>query len=195
MRELWKRKKREYLYKAKTPDEISVAVDRIALPTGSEFDYVHVDCPYEVVYVVGINERREILLLRQFRYLIDGWIWEVPAGSPNANESLEEGAKREFEEESGFQAGKIEKVGSFYSSVGLTNQYCHVFLASDIRESSQSLEETELITVSWVSLAKAMEMVEKGEIENIGAAYGILLTTHLLGKSSGKPNESSQKEL
>lgn len=171
----WKLVKRDKIYEAETPDEISFIRDRIELPSAHQFNYVYVDCPYEVVFVVGVNEQRDVLLIKQFRYLLNEEVYEVPAGSPEGNESLEDGALREFEEESGYRAASIEKLISFYPSSGITNQQCHVFLAKNLVKTRQDLEETEDIEVSWMKLSDAAALAREGQIKNAGAALGLLL--------------------
>lgn len=180
MKKDWKLKNRRYLHKAKNPDEISVIVDKIQVGTSHEFDYIYVDSPYEVVFIVGYNNERQILMIRQFRYLVNKTLWEVPAGSPNPGESLEDGARREFEEEAGYKVGKLLKIGSFYASVGITNQINHIFLAIDLIPSEQHLEDAEQIDVEWISLDDALKLVLAGEVLNVGAAYGILLAAEWL---------------
>lgn len=174
----WKLKDRNIIYQAKTPDEVSFIADRIQLPSGKEFDYVYVDCPYEVVYVVGIDRDHNVLLIHQYRYLIDQEIIEIPAGSPNPGETLEEGAKREFEEETGFIAGHLINLTTFYPSSGMTNQKGHIYLALDIEQSQQNLEDGEEIIIEWVPLSRAVKMVADGKIKNVGAAYGLLLAAN-----------------
>lgn len=180
----WALKNRDTIYAAQTPDEISFVRDRISLPSGHEFNYVYVDCPYEVVYVIGVNDRQEILVINQYRYLLGENVFEVPAGSPEGEESLEAGALREFEEEAGYIAKSIRKLTSFYPSSGITNQKCHIFLASNLEESNQNLEESEEITVSWMHIDKAISMVHQGAIENVGAALGIVLAERIIKNSN-----------
>ncbi len=170
----WNKLKRDYIYKAKTEDEISFVSDKIELPSGRKFDYVFVDCPYEVVYILAKKDNK-FLMINQHRYIIDKEILEIPAGSPEKNESLEEGALRELEEETGFKAEKITQIGSFYPSIGMTNQIGHIFLADNLIKTEKNLDETEVIKLKWVDIDDSFRMVKNGEISHIGAAYGILL--------------------
>lgn len=174
----WKSLDRNVIYEAKTPDEISFIREKIILPSGHEFDYVYVDCPYQVVYVVGIDGQDNVLLIKQYRYLINEHVVEVPAGSPDGGESLEDGARREFEEESGYQAEKILLLGTFYPSSGITNQKGHIYLALNLKKTNQKLEIGEDIEIKWKPLAEAVKMVYQGKIQNVGAAYGILLANN-----------------
>ena len=175
---MWKRKSRKCIYKAKNADDISILVDHIQLASGKEFDITFVDSPYEVIFIIGIDDINRVLLLKQYRYLVEKTLIEVPAGSPKPGETLEIGACREFEEEAGYQIGKLTKIGSFFSSVGMTNQLNHIYLATDIQKTIQSLGEGEIIEIlDWLPIEEAVQLVYQGKILNVGSAYGILLAS------------------
>lgn len=174
----WKTIQTKVIFEARNPDEISFKQDEIELPDGKRFEYVYAHSPYEVVFVVGVDAGGRVAMLRQHRHLVQDELWEIPAGSPEREESLESGALREFEEESGFRAKKIEHLSSFYPSVGMTDQVNHVFVAWDLEESIQRLEETELIRVRYLPFDDAVELVYSGQVKNVGAAYGLLMAKH-----------------
>jgi hypothetical protein len=71
---------------------------------------------------------------------------------------------------------------SFFSSVGITNQKNHVFLALELTRSDQHLEEGEIIAAEWVPLEEAIKMVFAGKVLNVGAAYGLLLANEWLSR-------------
>jgi ADP-ribose pyrophosphatase len=182
----WKTLETRAIYRAQAPDEVSFNEDRIALPSGDEFRYVYVHSPYEVVFVVGFDGAGNVVMLRQHRHLVQEELWEIPAGSPEGNETLTDGALREFEEESGFKAGQITHVCSFYPSVGITDQVNHTFVAWDLTKSSQQLEDSELISVKLMSVDEALRLVYAGEVKNVGAAYSLLMAKHWLDKDVDK---------
>ena len=185
---MWKLKKRKYIYKAQNPDEVSFVIDRIALRSGKEINYVFVDCPYQVVIVISVDAKNRILMIRQYRYLVNKELLEVPAGSPNPGETLEAAAIRELEEEAGYKANKVIKLNSFYSSVGLTNQVCHVYLACELQPSSQQIEEGEIIRrVEWIPIKRALKMVKQGKVMSVGTAYGIVLANMWLENKYSQP--------
>jgi ADP-ribose pyrophosphatase len=182
-KDIWRCKKRKYVYKAKNPDEVSFVIDKIILPSGKEFNYGFVDCPYQVVIIVGVDERNRILMLRQYRYLANEELLELPSGSPNPGESLDSAALRELEEETGYKANKLIKLNSFYSSIGITNQLCHIYLAYELQPSTHQLEETEGIRcVEWIPITQLLKMIKHGEIMSVGTAYGVILANIWLEK-------------
>ncbi|MGF7236447.1 MAG: NUDIX domain-containing protein [Frankia sp.] len=170
----WKKVGSREIYRAQTPDEISVVSDQIELAGGARFNYVFAHSPYEVVFVVGIDPGGNMILLRQHRYLAEDYLIEIPAGSPNDGESLEDGARREFEEEAGYSVGRLEKIAEFFPSIGITDQINHVYVGWDLRETRQRLEKTEDISSFRVSIDEAVDMVYEGKIISGGAAYSIL---------------------
>src|SRR5262249_16481951 len=95
-----------------------------------------------------------ILMMRQYRYSIDGELWELPAGTLEGhevesrvapNETPEDCAARELREETGYQADKLEKVAECYAMPGSSNELIHVFFAQGLQKGEQKLDEGELI--------------------------------------------------
>lgn len=171
----WKRIKRDYVYRAKTPDDISFVVDSVLLPNGRQTEYSFVDCPYHVVAIVAMDSNAKIALIKQSRYVVDDVVIEVPAGSPVEGETLAEGAGRELAEEAGVLATSFEELGTFYSSIGITNQRVTVFLATQLVMTEQKLDDMEEIKVEWTPLPDAVEMVKKGLVSSQTAAIAVLL--------------------
>jgi 8-oxo-dGTP pyrophosphatase MutT (NUDIX family) len=180
----WVLKQRHVLYQAANPDEISLLGDDVIAPSGHEFTYVHVDCPYEAVFAIGVDAKLNVLMIRQYRYVVGEEVWEVPAGSPEGQESLEEGALREFEEEGGYTATEITKLGSFYASIGITNQKCHVFMVRGLTRTTQNLGIGENLRVKWIPLQEAVSLVLGNSVSNVGSAYGLLLAKAYLDQTA-----------
>ena len=108
-----------YAYEAATPDEISFRVDEVEFPSGRVGTYAYAEYPFEVCFVLPVNDAGELLLIRQHRYPIGEELLEVPAGSPLPGESLEDCARRESEEETGFPPRDIQRLFTFYPSPGV----------------------------------------------------------------------------
>jgi ADP-ribose pyrophosphatase len=173
----WKRIRRDYIYRAKTDDDVSFIVDSILLPNGRKAEYTFVDCPYHVVAVVALDEDANVAIISQSRYVVDETLLEIPSGSPVKGESLVEGASRELAEEAGAEAAKFEELGTFYPSVGITNQRVTVFMATGLTMTAQNLDDMEHIEVEWTPLPDAVEKVRKGQVASQTAALAILLAS------------------
>jgi ADP-ribose pyrophosphatase len=109
------------------------------------------------------------------RYLL-----EVPAGTLNHGEAPEEGAARELEEELGYVAGCLEKLSEFFVSPGFCEEKMWIYLATDLRETTQRLEADEVIEVRRCSIQAALEMINDGEIEDAKTIIGLLLAAPLV---------------
>jgi len=112
---------------------------------------------------VGADGR--VLLVRQYRYAVGAFVWELPAGRLDAGETPEQGARRELVEEAGLEAGRVEPLLSFYTTPGFCDEVIHVFRASDLRVVPARPEEDERIEPSWLTLEQALAMIDRGEIK------------------------------
>lgn len=166
---------RSYAYQASTPDEISFRVDEVQFPSGRVGSYAYAEYPFEVCFVLPLNEDGELLLIRQHRYPIGRALLEIPAGSPQPGESLEDCARRETEEETGFRPRDLERLLSFYPSPGSSDERAHLFLARGLERSDRAPDPDEVTDVQFVTQEEARRMLRDGEIEHAAAALGILM--------------------
>lgn len=106
-----------------------------------------------------------VVLVRQYRYATDGYIYEVPAGRPDREgEPWEECAARELEEETGLRAGSLRKLTTIYTTPGFTDERIHLFLATDLHPGTQARDADEFMDVVEVHFSEALRMVEDGRI-------------------------------
>jgi ADP-ribose pyrophosphatase len=126
-------------------------------------------------------------LVRQYRHPAVKYLLELPAGTLNDRERPEVGAARELEEELGLIAGNLEKLSEFFVSPGFCAEKMWLYLATDLRETAQRLEEDELIEVVRVSLDRALQMIAEGEIEDAKTIIGLLLAAPRLGRAAFEP--------
>ncbi|MEM0487244.1 MAG: NUDIX hydrolase [Sulfolobales archaeon] len=117
----------------------------------------------------------EILLVKQFRAPIGGWIIEVPAGRVDPGETPEEAARRELVEETGYYPRKLDKLGSICMSPGYSDEILHVYLAEDLEFVGSSPEPGELIEVIRLKLANALDIVLSEPILDAKTLASILL--------------------
>lgn len=106
-----------------------------------------------------------VLLVRQYRYAVDAYVWELPAGRLDPGETLEAGARRELVEEAGLEAGRVEPVLSFFTTPGFCDEVIHVFRATELRAVPARPEEDERIEPTWFALDEALAMIDRGEIK------------------------------
>ncbi len=125
--------------------------------------------------VIPVFEDGTVALVRQYRHAAGKYLLEICAGTLNAGEDPEIGARRELEEEIGVTAGKMEKLCEFYVSPGFLTEKMHLYLATDLTETAQNLEADEILTVERHHLSDLFEMVKSGQIEDAKTIIGITL--------------------
>lgn len=103
-----------------------------------------------------------LILIRQFRPAIEDFILEIPAGRLEPGEDGAACVGRELQEEIGYRAGQLKKLGEIYSSVGFCNELIHIYLATDLQQVGQQLEEHEFIDLQIMTLDDALELVKNG---------------------------------
>lgn len=105
-----------------------------------------------------------IVLIRNYRYVVGEYLYELPAGNVDRGEDPEVTAARELTEETGYQAGKLEKLGAFLAAPGTSDEVLHSYLATDLRPGRQALEEYEDIAAEAFEPARLKEMVREGTV-------------------------------
>ena len=124
-----------------------------------------------------------IALVRQYRHPAVKYLLELPAGTLNDKERPEDGAVRELEEELGVRAGKLEKLSEFFVSPGFCEEKMWLYLATDLTETKQRLEDDEFIEIVRVPIERALQMITDGEIEDAKTIIGLMLAAPRLGTS------------
>jgi len=160
--------------------------DEVELNGGRKIQYAYVERD-EAVVVVPITAKGEMVLLKQYRYAVDEWCLELPAGgthdTPDA--SLEEAARKELREEVGATAKSLTYVDFFYPANAITNEKCHVFLAEGVELSGdQETEAGETIEVHLVPIAEAIELARSGAMKTAPSALALLLCEPQLARLS-----------
>jgi len=125
-----------------------------------------------------------IVLVRQYRYAVDAFVWELPAGRRDPGETPETGARRELEEEVGLSAGTLEPISTFWTTPGFCDEVMYLFRASDLTQVSARPEADERIEQATFTLDEALAMVRRGEIRE-----GKTLVALLMEQGRGEQRE------
>ena len=134
------------------------------------------------VVLLPIDSEGNILFVRQYRHSAGKDLLELPAGTRDGDEPHEECAAREIREETGMEAGKLQKVGEFFLAPGYSTEFMAVFLATDLRENPLDADEDEFLNVEKIPLKKAIEMAEQGSVPDAKSLAALLLARPYLEK-------------
>jgi ADP-ribose pyrophosphatase len=159
---------------------ITLTTDEVRLPNGHLASLEVVHHPGGAA-TVAIDQADRVCLLKQYRYVAEGWLWELPAGKLEPGEPPLITAQRELVEEAGVSAREWLSLGSYLSSPGIFTEVLHLFLAIGIEPATVAHEQAEVIEVHWVPFAEACGWAEKGEIRDGKTAMGLLRARYVRG--------------
>lgn len=169
--------------------------DRIQLGDGSESTRDIVVHPGAVV-VVPLEADGRLLFVTQYRVPCAGAMLELPAGTLDTHDGEVEdplaAAHRELEEETGYRAGTMERIGGFWSAPGFSTEYLTLYLATELRAADEGRLEPdadENLQLSRLHWRDAVAAVESGVIEDAKSIAGILLLARRMDK--GTPTNGS----
>lgn len=144
-------------------NKFDIAVHTLESKTGEQFEREFIDHPGAVVLVPLLDGER-VVLIRNYRHSIDQYLMEVPAGTAKRGEPFEETAIRELAEETGYRAGKLERLMRFYPCPGASGEIMVVYLCTQLTPGDPRREVDEEMEVEEVSLRDALAMVNDGRI-------------------------------
>ena len=153
-------------------------IDVVKFPTRHTVDMEIVRHPGSVV-LLPIPEPGKIILIRQYRYTIDRWIWELPAGSLKAGEDPDKAAARECEEEIGLAPATVTRLRGYYPTPGFCDEKMVYYRCEDLRppaaDSTAKKDDDEEIEPRTFTLAEARALVGSGEIVDLKTLAGLTL--------------------
>ena len=126
--------------------------------------------------IIPLFPDETVALVKQYRHPAVRYLLEVPAGTLEEREDPEIGAGRELEEELGLVAGRLDLLSEFFVSPGFCEEKMWVYLATELTNTKQNLDEDEIIEVVKISLQEALEMISDGEIQDAKTIIALLLT-------------------
>ena len=130
--------------------------------------------------VVPFTASGRVVLVRQHRHATGGDLLEIPAGKLDPGESPEACAVRELAEETGYRAGRIEKLGAIWTSPGFTDEVIHLYAAYDLRPGPQRLDPDEVIALVEMDFDALVDGLGEGIVDG-KSATALLLAARRLG--------------
>lgn len=157
---------------------IDVDIDRVRFPDGSEGELEMVRHPGASAVLPFLSDPAgadpQVLLLRQYRYAAEAYLYEVPAGRLNVGEDPADCAHRELAEETGCRAERMERLFTMYTTPGFTDEKIHLFMAVGLTQGAHHREPDEFIELKPVPMSEALSLIERGEIQDAKTALALL---------------------
>jgi ADP-ribose pyrophosphatase len=123
-----------------------------------------------------------VLFVCQYRHAAGKDLLELPAGTRDGDEPYEECAAREIREETGMQAGRLEKVGEFYLAPGYSTEFMVVYLATDLSPNPLEADEDEFLVVEKMPVKQALQLAEQGNMPDAKSLAALFLARPWLEK-------------
>lgn len=176
----WRLRATRYLYRSQWFD---LRQDELSLPSGAPATFTYVEHP-GFVTVVPLTAAGQIVMIRSYRYTVDDWAWELPAGGfgNKPGQSPAEVARAELLEETGCRiTGDLIPVARYYNGIGNTHTPAEIFLATGVEPAgTQTLDETEQIEVHPMPARQALALARAGDITDGASALALLLCAPLI---------------
>ncbi|HEY5023243.1 MAG TPA: NUDIX hydrolase [Gemmatimonadaceae bacterium] len=157
---------------------ISLDTDTVRFPDGSIGELEMIRHPGASAIVPFLSDPRgedpQVLMIRQYRYAAEGYLFEIPAGRLNQGESPRDCAARELKEETGCTAEQFDHLLTMYTTPGFTDEKIHLFIATGLVAGETKHEADEFLDLHPMRLSRALEMVEAGGIQDAKTALGLL---------------------
>jgi ADP-ribose pyrophosphatase len=149
---------------------VNLRVDTVRLASGRQTTREIV----EHEEVVAVDDRDNVLLVKQYRHPVGKELLEIPAGGIDPGETPEDAVRREMREETGFLPKKVAKLGGFYSAPGFCTEYLHLYLAAELVHRPLQAEDTENISLVPKPLAEIPGLIASGAIVDAKSIAGLL---------------------
>ncbi len=131
--------------------------------------------------IIPVFDDGTVSLVKQYRHPAVRYLLEAPAGTLADGERPEAGAARELEEELGVIAARLEKLSEFFVSPGFCEEKMWVYLATELSEGKQLLDDDEILEVVRLPISDALEMISSGEIQDAKTIIGLMLAAPRVG--------------
>jgi ADP-ribose pyrophosphatase len=158
---------------------VSLDVDRVRFPDGTSGELEIIRHPGASAIVPLLDTEKgspKVLLIRQYRYAANGYVYEIPAGRLDPGETPEQCAKRELKEETGYSAERVRLLTTIYTTPGFTDERVHLFVGEGLTNSGLTgREPDEFLELFPIALSEAVAMACSGEIVDGKTVIGLLL--------------------
>lgn len=163
---------------------MNLDIDQVRFPDGTAGDLElirHSGAAAVVPFLDLPNDNgARILLIRQFRYAADRFLYEIPAGRIDRGEPPIDCARRELLEETGCVATHLTPLGGFFTTPGFIDEFIYAFMASGLTRGDPTPESDEFIQPVSHTLKDGLRMIERGEIVDAKTIVALFMADRLI---------------
>jgi len=153
---------------------VSLQLQEVELPNGKMAKREIIKHPGAVA-IIAITDENKIVMVEQFRKALERIIVEIPAGKLEKGEEPADCARRELEEETGYECRNLELLVSFYTSPGFADEIVHVYIAKGLvkKENAAELDEDEFVNLEELTLDEAIEYIKEQKIYDAKTVFAV----------------------
>ena len=175
----------EQIFKGKI---LTLFYDKVELPNGIIGTREKVSHPGAVA-IVPVNDKDEIILVKQYRYPVEKILIEIPAGKLDNGEPALECAERELHEEVGVVNGTLAHLATIYTSPGFSDEKMDIFIATEFEEKENNPDQDEFLHIFKAKISECLEMIVNGIISDAKSIIGVMLARDYLLKKKNEQNK------
>ncbi|MEH7110505.1 MULTISPECIES: NUDIX hydrolase [Bacillaceae] len=153
---------------------VSLYLEDVELPNGKQSKREIIKHPGAVA-ILAVTDENKMVMVEQYRKPLERTIVEIPAGKLEKGEEPAVCARRELEEETGYECASLELLTSFYTSPGFADEIVHVYLAKGLKkkENAAGLDEDEFVNLEEITLEEALQYVQEQKIYDAKTIYAV----------------------
>ncbi len=152
---------------------VAFRIDQVKLPNNKLAQREYLDHPGAVA-VMAFLAPKKILMVKQYRHPVREITWEIPAGKLAKGESPLLCVQRELEEETGYKAGRIKKLISFWPTAAFANEVIHIYIATRLKKGTAHPDEDEFLGCEAWPYEKALRLIKSGKIKDSKTIIALL---------------------
>ena len=162
---------------------IQLVRETVTLDNGTTTDLDFIEHPGAAA-IVAFTDAGEAVLVRQYRHALNGYIWEIPAGTLDPGEAALDCARRELAEEAGFAAAHWQALGTITPVPSYSDERIQLFLATGLSAATGHLDADEVLDAHCLPLPEVTAMITRGEIQDAKSICALLLAQRRLERPS-----------